>query len=106
MTANVQGTLGSGGYFFLTISMVRGEAPREYSISESLSNRKHGLFHIRYFENRPLKSGCMQDLSQHFILYPVFAKIIFGHRVHTCFVNKGEGWFGDRRGAENARSLM
>ena len=63
MTANVQGTLGSRGYFFLTISMVRGEAPREYSISESLSNRKHGLFHIRYFENRPLKSGCMQEGS-------------------------------------------
>ena len=32
----------------------RGEAPREYSISESLSNRKLSLFHIRYFENRPL----------------------------------------------------
>ena len=68
MTANVQGTLGSRGYFFLTTSMVRGErqrgeAPREYSISESLSNRKLSLFHIRYFENRPLKSACMQEGS-------------------------------------------
>ena len=44
--------------FFLSILMVRGEAA-------STSNRKHGLFHIRYFENGPLEPGyptiCMND---------------------------------------------
>ena len=49
--------------FFLSILMqVREEsastmceAPREkkYNVSGALSNRKHGLFHIKYFENGP-----------------------------------------------------
>ena len=38
--------------FFLSILMVRGEAA-----STKLSNRKHDLFHIRYFENGPLEPG-------------------------------------------------
>ena len=38
--------------FFLSILMVRG-----VSVSGALSNRKHGLFHIRYFENGPLEPG-------------------------------------------------
>ena len=45
--------------FFLSILIVRGEAastrreaPRE---KIALSNRKHGLFHIRYFENGPME---------------------------------------------------
>ena len=38
--------------------MVRGEAPREKNnVSGALSNRKHGLFYIRYFENGPLEPG-------------------------------------------------
>ena len=44
--------------FLLSILTVRGEAA-------STSNRKHGLFHIRYFENGPLEPGyptiCMND---------------------------------------------
>ena len=55
-------------FFFLSsILIVRGEAastrreaPREKnnrSVSGALSNRKHGLFHIRYFENGPLEPG-------------------------------------------------
>ena len=52
-------TLGSRGYFFLSILMVLGEAastrrgaPRDKNnVSGALSNRKHGLFHIRYFGN-------------------------------------------------------
>ena len=53
--------------FFLSILMARGEAastrsqaPREkknWFVSEAWSNRKHGLFHIRYFENGPLEPG-------------------------------------------------
>ena len=39
-------------FFFLSIVMVGGEVN-----SEAISNRKHGLFHIRYFENRPLEPG-------------------------------------------------
>jgi len=63
-------TLGSRGYFFLidTVMMVRGEAAstrlqvrREKnnlpSVSGALSNHKHGLFHIRYFENAPMEPG-------------------------------------------------
>ena len=38
--------------FFLSILLVRGEVK-----SGALSNRKHGLFHIRYFENGPLEPG-------------------------------------------------
>ena len=30
-------------------------ADRRKSVSGALSNRKHGLFHIRYFENGPLE---------------------------------------------------
>ena len=39
-------------FFFLSILMVGGEVK-----SGALSNRKHGLFHIRYFENGPLEPG-------------------------------------------------
>ena len=39
-------------FFFLSILMVRGEAPRR-----ALSNREHDLFHFRYFENGPLEPG-------------------------------------------------
>ena len=57
-------TLGSRGYF-LSILMVLGEAastrrgaPRDKNnVSGALSNRKHGLFHIRYFGNGPLEPG-------------------------------------------------
>ena len=54
-------------FFLSSILIVRGEAastrreaPREKnnrSVSGALSNRKHGLFHIRYFENGPLEPG-------------------------------------------------
>ena len=30
-------------------------ADRRECVSAALSNRKHGLFHIRYFENGPLE---------------------------------------------------
>ena len=44
--------------FFLSILMVRGEAPREKNnVSGALSNRKHDLFYIRYFEDGPLEPG-------------------------------------------------
>ena len=46
-------TLGSRGFFFLSIMMVRHET----NVSGALSNRKHGLFHIKYFENGPLEPG-------------------------------------------------
>ena len=39
-------------FFFLSILMVGGEVK-----SGAFSNRKHGLFHIRYFENGPLEPG-------------------------------------------------
>ena len=42
--------------FFLSILMVRGEAVSP----EPLSNPKHGLFHIRYFENGPLEPGSVK----------------------------------------------
>ena len=29
----------------------------QYLHPQVLSNRKHGLFHIRYFENKPLELG-------------------------------------------------
>ena len=52
-------TLGSRGYLFLSMLMVLGEAPStrrgaprdKNNVSGALSNRKHGLFHIRYFGN-------------------------------------------------------
>ena len=54
-------------FFLSSILIVHGEAastrrevPREKnnrSVSGALSNRKHGLFHIRYFENGPLEPG-------------------------------------------------
>ena len=54
--------------FFLPILMVRGEvvstrpeAPREKNNSGALSNRRHGLFHIRYFENGPLEPGWVRE---------------------------------------------
>ena len=51
-------TLGSRGYFFLMDtdgSRRQQSADRRKSVSGALSNRKHGLFHIRYFENGPLE---------------------------------------------------
>ena len=42
-------TMGSRGYFFLSVLMVRCKA-----VLGALSNRKHSLFQNRYFENRPL----------------------------------------------------
>ena len=65
MNGQIFTTLSSRGYFFLSLLMVRGEAasprreaPREKNnVSGALSNRKHGLFHIRYFENGPLEPG-------------------------------------------------
>ena len=50
--------LGSRGYFFLmdTAGSRRQQgADRRESVLGALSNRKHGLFHIRYFENGPLE---------------------------------------------------
>ena len=44
------------------------------SVSGALSNRKHGLFHIRYFENGPLESGYrFKGLSQNMPKSPGFA---------------------------------
>ena len=51
-------TLGSRGYFFLLTLMVRGEtaSTRREAPRGAFSNRKQGLFHIRYFENHLLRS--------------------------------------------------
>ena len=48
--------------FFLSIPMVRGQA----APTERESNRKHGLFHIRNFENRPLEPGYAPNGSHQF----------------------------------------
>ena len=50
----VKSTLCSGRYFFLT------DGSRRSCVSGALSNRKHGLFHIRYFENGPLEPGSVK----------------------------------------------
>ena len=45
--------------FFLLTLMVRGETPstRREAPRGTFSIRKHGLFHIWYFENGPLEPG-------------------------------------------------
>ena len=65
-------TLGSRGYFFLIdtdlivprrsrVNEARSAATIEREpyqiVAEALLNHKHGLFHIRYFENGPLEPG-------------------------------------------------
>ena len=65
-------TLGSRGYFFLidtdlivprrsrvneARSAARIEREPYQIVAEALLNHKHGLFHIRYFENGPLEPG-------------------------------------------------
>ena len=65
-------TLGSRGYFFLidtdlivprrsrvneARSAERKEREPYQTVAEALLNHKHGLFHIRYFENGPLEPG-------------------------------------------------
>ena len=52
----VKSTLGSGRCFFL----IDTDGSRESRVSRALSNRKHGLFHIRYFENGPLEPGSVK----------------------------------------------
>ena len=54
-------------FFLIEFLVVRGEAasakreaPREKNciiVSGALSNRKHGFFYPRYFDNGPLESG-------------------------------------------------
>ena len=45
-------------FFLIATDGSRREAPREKNnVSGALSNRKHGLFHIRYFGNGPLEPG-------------------------------------------------
>ena len=51
-------TLGSRGCFFLSILIVRGKAAStRLEAPRALLNCKHGLFHIRYFENGSLEQG-------------------------------------------------
>ena len=46
-------------FFFLSILTVRGEAAstRREAPRRALSNHKHVLFHLRYFENGPVEPG-------------------------------------------------
>ena len=50
-----------------------------------LSNRKYGLLHPRYFENRPLESGYPTKYS----LGPAFRRKVFVYQMITekCIVN-------------------
>ena len=52
----VKSTLSSGRYFFL----IDTDGSRRSCVSGALSNRKHGLFHIRYFENGTLEPGSVK----------------------------------------------
>ena len=49
----------SGRYFFLIDT--DGSRRSEAASPEPLSNPKHGLFHIRYFENGPLEPGSVKS---------------------------------------------